>query len=356
MIRKGDNMRILFAVLIALLAVAIGDANAMGRVLTYSDHEPLGNMRTAFLNDVFFKNIEKESHGRLKIETHWNSELSTGYDALKKTKDGTLDMAVIVPEYDAANMPLHQLFKSFPLGPSGKKQVEFLSTIYRDISVLQEELEKQNLVPVYVSIGYPVAFYSTSPIKDLTDLKNKKLRTASFWHQDHLKAVGASPVKIPWGEQVYDALKKKELDGLMVNIDSGYDINAQEVAPYILTSKKLWLGHIYVISMNKDVWGSLSKDDKAAIKNAADASYKSMGSFADKAFEWQIRELKKSNAKVRILTDKELLQWKQAVKFKGIQNQWIEKNTLLDKTVIEDVRNSIQEKLNSYDTNLRETD
>jgi hypothetical protein len=54
--------------------------------------------------------------------------------------------------------------------------------------------------------------------------------------------------------------------------------------------------------------------------------------------------------------DKELLQWKQAVKFKEIQNQWIEKNTLLDKTVIEDVRNSIQEKLNSYDTNLRETD
>ena len=347
-------MRILFAVLIALLAVAVGEANAMERVLTYSDHEPLGNMRTAFLNDVFFKNIEKESHGKLKIEPHWNSELSTGYDALKKTKDGTLDMAVIVPEYDAANMPLHQLFKSFPLGPSGKKQVEFLSTIYRDIPVLQEELEKQNLVPVYVAIGYPVAFYSTSPIKDLTDLKNKKLRTASFWHQDHLKAVGASPVKIPWGKQVYDALKKKELDGLMVNIDSGYDINAQEVAPYILTSKKLWLGHIYVISMNKDVWGSLSKDDKAAIKNAADASYKSMGSFADKAFEWQIKELKKSNAKVRILTDKELLQWKQAVNFKEIQNQWID--ALPDKTIVEDVRNSIQARLNFYDTNFGEAD
>jgi len=168
--------------------------------------------------------------------------------------------------------------------------------------------------------------------------------------------VGAIPVKIPWGDQVYDALKKKELDGLMVNVDSGYDINAHEVAPYILTSKKLWLGHIYIIAMNKDIWSNLSKDDKVAIKNAADASYKSMGSFADKAFEWQIRELKKSNAKVRILTDKELLQWKQAVKFKEIQNQWIEKNTLLDKTVIEDVRNSIQEKLNSYDTNLRETD
>ena len=30
--------------------------------LTYSDHEPLGNMRTRFLNDVFFRAIEKESN------------------------------------------------------------------------------------------------------------------------------------------------------------------------------------------------------------------------------------------------------------------------------------------------------
>lgn len=109
-------MRILFAVLIALLAVAVGEANAMERVLTYSDHEPLGNMRTAFLNDVFFKNIEKESHGKLKIEPHWNSELSTGYDALKKTKDGTLDMAVIVPEYDAANMPVAPAVQKLSVG------------------------------------------------------------------------------------------------------------------------------------------------------------------------------------------------------------------------------------------------
>lgn len=100
------------------------------------------------------------------------------------------------------------------MGLSGKKQAEFLSTIYRDISVLQEELDKQSLVPVYVAMGYPVAFYSTSPIEDLTDLKNKKFRTASFWHQDQLKAVGAIPVKIPWGEQVYDALKRKNWMGL----------------------------------------------------------------------------------------------------------------------------------------------
>ena len=145
---------------------------------------------------------------------------------------------------------------------------------------------------------------------------------------------------------------KKALDGLMVNIDSGYDIHAQEVAPYILTAQKLWLGHIYIIAMNKDVWDNLSEDDKAAIKNAAAASYKRMGSFADKAFAWQIKELKKSNAKVRILTDEELLRWEQAVKFKEIQNQWIEKNTLPDKTIVEDVRNLIQAKLNSCDSGM----
>lgn len=33
------------------------------RILKFSDHEPLGGMRTRFLKDVLFPAIEKESNG-----------------------------------------------------------------------------------------------------------------------------------------------------------------------------------------------------------------------------------------------------------------------------------------------------
>ncbi len=116
----------LFALILAVNTITC-PAYAEGRVLIYSDHEPLGNMRTTFLHEILFPNIAKESGGRLTIEEHWNSELSTGYDALNKTKTGEIDLAVIVPEYDSVNLPLHQLFKSFPIGPSGNEQADFFS-------------------------------------------------------------------------------------------------------------------------------------------------------------------------------------------------------------------------------------
>ena len=231
---------IVFASLIFLNTVA------MARTLIYSDHEPLGNMRTKFLHEVFFQKIAEESKGKIQIQENWNSELSTGYDALKKVKSGEIDFAVIVPEYDSKNLPLHQLFKSFPLGLSGNNQAKFLKNIYEEIPALNDELSEQNLIPIYVAMGYPVAFFSVKPLDSPINIKNQKWRSASFWHKDQLKNVGAIPVTISWGEKVFKALQNGELDGLMVNIDSGYDIKAQEIAPYVLTSKKIvaWT-HLY---------------------------------------------------------------------------------------------------------------
>lgn len=113
-------------VLTVLMFMLINTISAQ-KVLKYSDHEPYGGMRTKFLKEVFFPAIEKESNGRLKIEAHWDGELAKAYDALGAvTKGNTVDMATVVPEYTAKELPLHQIFKSFPVGPSGDKQVSFL--------------------------------------------------------------------------------------------------------------------------------------------------------------------------------------------------------------------------------------
>lgn len=309
--------------LLILTGVIFLQTAALARTLVYSDHEPLGNMRTTFLHEIFFPRIVRESGGQIQIEEHWGSDLSTGYDALKNVKAGAIDFAVVVPEYDAANLPLHQLFKSFPLGPSGNRQAEFLRGVYEDIPALKAELTAQNVVPVYVAMGYPVAFYSVKPLDTPTNIANQKWRSASFWHKDQLKNVGAVPVTIPWGEKVHDALRDGQLDGLMVNIDSGYDINVQEVAPFMLTSKKLWLGHIYILALNRNVWDSLSESEQTAIQRAADFSYRKMGRFADKSLASQIATLKNLGVKVRILTGAELDAWEKATRFAEIQSRWI---------------------------------
>lgn len=294
------------------------------KILRYSDHEPLGGMRTRFIKEVLFPAIEKESNGRLKIEDHWNGDIAKAYDALGAVRDGKLtDLAIAVPEYTASELPLHQIFKSFPVGPTGERQVSFFRRVYADVPELSAELARNNVVPVFLATGYPVAFFSTQALKSLDEIKGQKWRSASFWHLDFLKDAGATPVTMHWGDEVYKALAARTLDGLMVNVDSGYDLKVQEHAPHVLVSRALWLGHLYPLVMNRDTWNGLAKDDQEAIQRAAVTAYKALGSTMDRHFDAQIEELRNSGATVRVLEKQEVDAWETATRYRDVQAAWV---------------------------------
>lgn len=293
------------------------------QILTYTDHEPLGGMRTRFINDVFFSAIERESNGRLKIEAHWGSEIATGYKALGVIGEGhSADMGIVVPEYVSHALPLHQIFKSFPIGPAGDKQIAFFRQVYSDIPDFPAELQKEKVINLFFATGFPVAFLSSEPLNTLDDINGGKWRSASFWHQDFLRNAGAIPVTMPWGEGVYKALKDGSLNGLMVNMDSGYDINAHEAAPNVVVSRDLWLGHVYLLVINENTWNRLAKEDREAIQRAAESAYKTLGSVMDNSFNGMVAEMQKKGVKIRILASKEVWQWEAASRYQDVQASW----------------------------------
>ncbi len=323
MVRQVAHLsRIALAMILATLSLP--DTSLAGTVLRYSDHEPLGGMRTRFIKDVFFSEIERESNGRLKIEEHWNGELSSGPSALQAVGKGEIaDFGVVVPEYTADSLPLHQIFKSFPVGPAGEKQVSVFRHTYASIPEFSEELERNNTVPVLLTTGYPVAFYSTRPLNSLADIKDQRWRSASFWHLDFLRNAGATPVTMHWGEAVYKALEEGSLDGLMVNVDSGFMLKVHEKAPYVLMSRNLWLGHLYILAMNRDTWERLAIEDRAAIQRAAETAYQVLGKEMDRSVDAMIDALKESGANVRLLEHKEVDAWKTATKYQEVQSAWV---------------------------------
>ncbi|MCP1225998.1 TRAP transporter substrate-binding protein DctP [Sebaldella sp. S0638] len=316
-----SGKRLLMVIFAVLFLPAAGLAEI---TLRYTDHEPLGRMRTQFIKDVFLANVEKESNGRIKIEDNWDSKVTDGYKALQAIgKDGTADIGIVVPEYSANELPLHQMFKSFPVGPTSDKQVAFFRRIYAEVPAFSAELEKENVVTIFISTGYPVAFFSTKPLNNLKDIKGEKWRSASFWHKDFLQNVGATPVTMPWNDGIFTALEDGSLDGLMVNIDGGDQLSVDKVAPNILFSEKLWMGHVYLLVMNKKTWDSLAEEDKKAIQRAAEISYKSLGSVMDSSFDKQIKDMRKGGAKIRTLRASELKQWETDTKYQEVQNAWV---------------------------------
>lgn len=310
--------------LLVLPAAASAQAPATApTVLRYSDHEPLGGMRTRFLKDVFFAAIEKESSGRLKIDDRWDGKVSTGYDALRTTGEGkATDMAIVVPEYSAKELPLHQLFKGFPTGPSGARQVAFFQRAYAQVPQLPAELEANNVVPIFLATGYPVAFFSTAPLPGLNALQGHSWRSASFWHQDFLRNSQARPVAMPWGEGIFKAMRDKTLDGLMVNVDSAVMLKVPEVAPHVLLSRDLWLGHLYVVAMNRSTWAALPQQDRDAIQRAAATAYAQLGRVMDESYAAMVTDLKKSGLTLRELDSKELATWAAATDYRRVQATW----------------------------------
>ena len=322
---NGISRRLLLTSTAGLAASVLAPRQAMARsprILRYSDHEPLGGMRTRFLKDVVFPAIERESNGRLKIEDHWNGEVAAAYDALGAVTKGSTDMGIVVPEYAPKELPLHQIFKGFPTGPTAGTQVDFFRRVYAQVPAFTQELDKNNILPLFFGTGYPVAFFSTTPLANLDGLRGGKWRSASFWHLDFLRNSGATPVTMHWGPEVVQALTAKTLDGLMVNVDSGYMLKVHETAPNVLISKDLWLGHLYLLAINKEVWATLAQRDKNAIARATEKAYRALGAVMDKNFETQLDDLRKAGASVRTLTADEVQRWAGVTRYTDVQAAW----------------------------------
>lgn len=317
--------RFLFLCLTLLITLpGFSGQAASETVLRYTDHEPYGGMRTMLIKNVFFAAIEKESQGRLKIEAHWNGERSTSYGALSTISEGKkADIGIVVPEYTPKELPLHQVFKSFPLGPDqGSKQVEFFQRVFNDVPVFNEELRKNNLVNLQFFLGYPAGFFSTKPLQNLSELKGETWRTASFWHYAFLNNAGAKSVTMPWNPAITEALHNGKLSGLIVNLDSGYDLQAHKVAPHIVFSPSLWLGHVYLLVMNQDTWNRLDKQDQQAIQRAAAFTEKNMGSLLDSSIVSLVKKMKDEGATVRYLSHQEQMSWQTESRFSQVQTQW----------------------------------
>lgn len=103
----------------------------------------------------------------------------------------------------------------------------------------------------------------------------------------------------------------------------GYQLKVYEQAPRLLTSKKLWLGHLYIVAMNKTTWNSLEQKDKEAIQKAAKKSYKKLGKIMDKSFTEQLAKLKAQSTKFRILSNRELKAFDQEIKVEQVQDNWV---------------------------------
>ena len=212
---------------------------------------------------VFKKIVEQKTAGRVKVEVYPANQLGKEREQFEGVKLGNIEMCMIAegpmagffPEIMVIGIPY--LFSNEAVawraldGPFGK--------------ALFEEMRKKTGVRALGigENGFRNFTNRVRPIRTPDDLKGLKIRTMENpAHMAMVRALGASPTPIAWGE-VYMALQQGVVDG------QENPVSVIEVAKFYEVQKYLTLdGHVYSILpilISEKFYQSLPPDIKKII-------------------------------------------------------------------------------------------
>jgi len=194
------------------------------------------------------KSVEEKTKGGLKIEVFHSAQLGVEEDIIEQIRQG----ANIGQNTDSARMGNYIPGIAIMNGPYFAENLDEVAKLRKSPTVkgwLDELASKYGIQVLSFNWvqGYR-HFFTNKPIKNPEDLKGLRIRTppAPIW-QESVRALGATPVALPFGE-MYPALQQKVIDGVELvynNIPGG---RFYEVLKYVSETGHIMLINFEVIS------------------------------------------------------------------------------------------------------------
>ncbi|MFH1090170.1 MAG: C4-dicarboxylate TRAP transporter substrate-binding protein [Pseudomonadota bacterium] len=194
------------------------------------------------------KAVDEKTKGGLKIEVFHSAQLGVEEDIIEQIRQG----ANIGQNTDSARLGNYIPGIAVMNGPYFVDTLEDVAKL-RNLSTVKAWLDELagkyglKIVSFNWVQGYR-HFFTNKPIKTPVDLKGLRIRTppAPIW-QESIRALGAAPVALPFGE-MYPALQQKAIDGVELvynNIPAG---RFYEVLKYVNETRHIMLINFEAIS------------------------------------------------------------------------------------------------------------
>ena len=335
-----------FRIVLALLVVAVTATVAPAKTykLTLADSTAPVGLRGIGVK-IFVEEIEKHTKGNVKIQVYWGGSLLKAKEILNGIKDGIVDMGYVNPNYYPKQMMVSGAFAIFPKGPSKFRNMSwYFFQCFDHIPAIHEELKELKLKPIYVNTVLSPSVVSTKPFTKFEDFKGKRIRAASRWWLAQLKAAGAVPVSVPWGD-CYMALQTGTIDGVYTNIDGEHRTKLDEVAPNVYTCKELWVGVPFFYAINSDKWARLPKEIQDQMMAAGESAAKRFEDLFESEWERTIAEQKKMGCKITHASAEDIAKWVNMPVHKELQGVWIKESSAAGIKNAEDVIAKMEELL-----------
>lgn len=215
------------------------------------------------------EDLARRSHGRLSVKVYSGGQLGEERDTLEITVFGGLDMnrvslaplSNISPLVVVPSLPF--LFSSQAHmraamdGPPGQ--------------LILDSLQPYGLVGLcFYDAGVRSVYNNLRPVRTPEDMRGMKIRVQnSDVFVAMMKAVGANPTPMPYGE-VYSALVQGVVDGAENNWPSLESSRHYEAIRYFSMTRHVMLPEILLMSLHS--WNRLEPDDRELVRASARAS------------------------------------------------------------------------------------
>jgi len=247
-----------------MLVSAVGAADKSVIEWKFQDTYGSNSGPGKYLNVPFAKWIEEVSNGRIKVTRYEPGALASvndTYDAL--SRGGAFDVAALYPGFYTGIMPEGNVEQGLPWGWSDAKAHTISLFKFGLLDIMKKVYAKHNLhLLAHYPMGDVYNIGTVKPVNKLEDLKGMKIRAVGAY-AEYVKALGASPVSVPYGE-IYMALKMGTIDGYLASAGALVSNKLGEVVHHYLLPTTNSIG--FVVAVNQDSWNALPDDLKNVLE------------------------------------------------------------------------------------------
>ena len=267
---NAKRISLALLVLVLGLALAISPATAKTYRWKMTTSWPAGIPLYTDMAEVFVKDVEALSGGRIKIQVFPGGAIAPALEVTDTVRKGIAEVGHTWPGYDIGRDQTTAILGGYAGGMESVPMLHWLYTGGGKELWREYREEKFGVISFPCGIRPPEAFaHSHKPIRTLDDFKGLKMRTVGAWAQI-LPGLGASVVSLPGGE-VYQALERKVIDATEwatpgENVISGF----HEIAKYVIVPGAHQPSAPFEITINKGKWDALSDELKAVLEEAAE--------------------------------------------------------------------------------------
>lgn len=300
---------------------AFSASTASAQTFRYSQWLPAGHFSQREVTHVYFKDIQKATQGRVKIQPTAKG-LGAPPRHYQLAVDGIADVIFVAHGYTPGVHPMSEMVEL----PFITRNTEANSVAYwRVFKKLLQPAGMQKDVHTLAMHVHPAGHLYNNKrfIQKIADFKGIKFRSTTYGVSEALRIFGAVPVAGPV-TALRNGLAKGVYDGTSFTDEAVYNFKISKFIKYVTRFPGGLYNTSFMIVMNKRSWNKISKADQATVMSLSGEAYsKRIGKIWDRYETAAIPKLKAAGVGYHVMSGSTLGKIKS--KLGKFESNWVTK-------------------------------